>query len=266
MRFVIGIEYDGSNYHGWQKQTIKQTVQGLVENALSCIANDTVSAVCAGRTDAGVHALEQIVHFDVDVVRELRAWVMGTNTQLPDDIRVLWAQQAVSGFHARYSAMARYYRYVIRNRPVRSALLKTQETWCYRSLDAQQMQQAAEFLVGRHDFSSFRARHCQSKSPVRNLYLIQVRRLDDNVIIDIVANAFLQHMVRNIAGVLIKIGAGTEPPEWALEVLLARDRHAGDVTASPQGLYLAGVCYPEHFGLSRHQIFKCLADAEESFD
>ncbi len=255
MRIAIGIEYDGSSYSGWQKQKSGNTIQDHVEKALTKVANSLVMIVCAGRTDAGVHALEQIAHFDVNVIRDLRAWVMGANTYLPRDIRILWAKHVAENFHARYCAIARYYRYVIRNRPYRSAFLHTQETWYYRPLDVDIMQSGANFLVGKHDFSSFRARHCQSKSPVRMMYLIDVNREGENIHIDLVANAFLHHMVRNITAVLIKIGSRQKPPEWALQILLAKDRQAGDVTALPFGLYLVGIYYPKQFEMQNHPMF-----------
>ena len=258
MRVAIGIEYDGSSYCGWQKQNFGKTIQEHVEKALTKVADTAVTVVCAGRTDAGVHALGQIAHFDVDVVRESRAWMMGANTYLPSDIRLLWAKSITSEFHARYSAVARYYRYIIRNRPYRSAFLRTQETWCYRPLDVDLMQKGADFLVGKHDFSSYRAQHCQSKSPIRTMYSINVQREGENILIDLVANAFLHHMVRNIAAVLIKIGSGQELPEWALNILLAKNRQAGDITALPFGLYLVGISYPKQFRIQHHLMFNSI--------
>ncbi len=258
MRIAIGIEYDGSSYCGWQKQKSGKTIQDHIEKALSKVADTAVTVACAGRTDAGVHAHEQIAHFDADVVRESRAWMMGANTYLPCDIRLQWAKSIASDFHARYSAIARYYRYIIRNRPFRSAFLRTQETWCYRPLNADLMQKGADFLVGKHDFSSYRAQHCQSKSPIRTMFSINIKRDGENIFIDLVANAFLHHMVRNIAAVLMKIGSGQEPPEWALKILLAKNRKAGDVTALPFGLYLVGIYYPMQFGMQHHWMFNSI--------
>lgn len=266
MRIAVGIEYDGSAYHGWQRQNDNQSIQETLEKALSSVADRELKTICAGRTDAGVHALEQIAHFDVDIVREIRAWVLGTNANLPDDIRVVWAKQVANEFHARYSAIARFYRYVIRNRCVRSALCPTHETWVYHPLDIMMMQDACRYLIGVHDFSSFRSQQCQSKSPIRRLYSLAVKGHGDRLTITVVANAFLHHMIRNIAGVLIRIGLGKEPPEWMQWVLSARDRNCADVTASPHGLYLAGVYYPRRYDLPTHQIFSRLPDDAKRYD
>lgn len=266
MRFVLGVEYDGSRYCGWQRQKDKRSIQAMLEAALSSVAGRAVSVVCAGRTDAGVHARGQIVHFDVDVLRDARAWVLGSNSQLPNDIRVTGARQIKSDFHARYCANARYYRYVINNRTIRSALFPTQETWIYHPLDQNLMQQAARYLIGEHDFSSFRSSHCQSKSTNRWLYILDITRDADHVVLELVANAFLHHMVRNIAGVLIDIGLRKAPPVWIRDVLDARDRNAAGVTASAHGLYLTGVDYPDHFGLSSDPIFKRLPKDTKRYD
>jgi tRNA pseudouridine38-40 synthase len=255
MRIALGIEYDGSAFAGWQWQPEKRTIQSAVEAAVSRVADSEIRVVCAGRTDAGVHATEQVVHFDTDVYRKPYSWLMGTNTELPEDVRILWVREVADDFHARYSAIARFYRYVILNRPMKSALQRRQVTWHYAPLDAESMQRGALHLIGEHDFSSFRAQDCQSKSPNRFLHFIHVIRDGDRVVIDLCANAFLHHMVRNIAGVLIDIGAGKHPPEWAGEVLEARNRKAGGVTAPADGLYFAGICYPEQFGIARHPIF-----------
>ncbi|MGR8935377.1 MAG: tRNA pseudouridine(38-40) synthase TruA [Gammaproteobacteria bacterium] len=261
-RLIVGIEYDGSRFAGWQWQTGRRTVQAALEEALSKIANETVNVVCAGRTDAGVHALEQVAHFDTAARRDLRAWVMGGNTQLPDEVRILWAQEAVGDFHARYSAIARWYRYVILNRGMKSALTPKQTTWCYYPLDADKMHEAAQYLIGDHDFSSFRAQGCQSKSPRRYMHFIDVYRDGDKVVIDLAANAFVHHMVRNIAGVLMEIGIGNRPADWTLELLHVKDRTQGGITAPPDGLYLGGVYYPEQYGIAPHPLFaKLPADA-----
>lgn len=254
-RIVLGIEYDGSAYAGWQWQVGIATLQNELQTALSKIANQPVTVFCAGRTDTGVHALEQVVHFDCDVKRDLQAWLTGGNSQLPDDIRITWVQYAVDDFHARYSAIARFYRYVILNRTMKSALLRTQATWCYQPLDADLMHIAAQNLIGEHDFSSYRAQGCQSKSPNRFMHFIDVYRQDDRVIIDICANAFLHHMVRNIAGVLMDIGMGKQPVSWTAELLGIKDRAQAAVTAAPHGLHLGGVFYPERYGIAKHPLF-----------
>lgn len=262
MRIALGIEYDGQAFAGWQWQKGRPTVQAAVEEALSRVAAEPIRITCAGRTDAGVHALEQVVHFDTNARRKPYSWLMGTNTALPEEVRILWVQEISEDFHARYSAIARFYRYVILNRPMKSALLRRQITWHFHLLDEHAMQAAAEHLIGEHDFSSFRAQDCQSKSPMRRMHFIHVHREGDRVIIDLCANAFLHHMVRNIVGVLMEIGSGKQHPDWAGEVLAARDRKCGGVTAPADGLYLGGVFYPAHFGLPRHPIFDHLpADA-----
>lgn len=257
-RIALGIEYDGAAFAGWQRQRDRRNIQACVEEALSKVAAEPVDAVCAGRTDAGVHAFEQVAHFDTQAHRTPRSWIMGVNTHLPDDVRILWAREMDASFHARASAIARFYRYVILNRPMRSALRRKQTTWCFYPLDAEKMHEAAQYLVGDRDFSSFRAQGCQSHSPRRILHFVQVRREGEDVLIEVCANAFLHHMVRNIAGVLMEIGTGKRPPEWVPELLEARDRDRGGVTAPPDGLYLGGVAYPEKFGLPRHPIFDLL--------
>jgi len=254
-RIVLGIEYDGSGFSGWQWQTHQRSVQQVLEQALSKVANHPVTVQCAGRTDTGVHALEQVVHFDAKVERELHTWVLGGNSNLPDDVRITWVKPAVGDFHARYSAIARFYRYVILNRPIKSALLRNQATWHHNPLDADKMHRAAQHLIGKHDFSTFRAQGCQSKSPCREMYFIDVYRGDDKVIIDISANAFLHHMVRNIAGVLMDIGAGKQDENWTQELLEVKNRKLGGVTAPPYGLYLGAVYYPEHYGIAKHPVF-----------
>lgn len=255
MRIALGLEYDGSDFAGWQWQPGRRTVQAELEAALSRVANQPVRLVCAGRTDAGVHATAQVAHFDTEAARNPRGWVMGGNSLLPADIRVLWARPMPEDFHARTSAIARHYRYVMLNRSMASALHRRQLTVVHAPLDIEPMQRAAHHLTGEHDFSSFRAQGCQSRSPNRFMHFIQVRREGERVLIDLCANAFLHHMVRNIAGVLIAVGTGRRPADWALEVLRARDRTLGGVTAPPDGLYFAGIHYPESFGLPRHPIF-----------
>ncbi len=265
-RIVLGIEYDGSSYSGWQWQAHRPSVQLVLEQALSKIANQSVTVQCAGRTDSGVHALEQVVHFDVTTNRDLHAWMLGGNSLLPDDVKILWVKPAVADFHARYSAIARFYRYIILNRSAKSALQPRQMTWCNYALDADKMHQAAQYLVGNHDFSSFRARSCQSKSPWRVMHFIDVYREEDKVIIDISANAFLHHMVRNIAGVLIAIGAGQQLTTWTQELLLVKNRQLAGVTAAPDGLYLGGVYYPKNYGILSHPIFEKLPADAKRFD
>lgn len=265
-RIVLGIEYDGSQFSGWQWQTGKRTIQSVLEQALSKVANQPVSVICAGRTDAGVHAFEQVVHFDTEVQRDLYSWMMGGNRNLPDDVRIIWVKPASGDFHARYSAIARFYRYIILNRPMKSALLQEQVTWYSMPLDAEKMHLAAQSLCGNHDFSSFRAQGCQSKSPQRFMYFVDVHRQEQQVIIDISANAFLHHMVRNIAGVLMEIGAGKRPVEWTQELLALKDRSQGGITAPPHGLHLAGVYYPECYGIDKNPIFAKLPDDAQRFD
>jgi tRNA pseudouridine38-40 synthase len=250
MRIALGIEYDGSNFNGWQAQKSGvRTIQGAVEKALSAVAAHPVSVVCAGRTDTGVHATGQVVHFDSDAPRSSRAWTLGTNTLLPPDVSVRWAQPVAETFHARFSATARQYRYIILNQPIRPALLRNRASWQIRPLDVERMNAAAAHLIGEHDFTAYRAQQCQSKSPVRVMRRLTVTRYGDYLSIDVLANAFLHHMVRNIAGVLMTIGHGEREPEWAREVLIGRDRKLGGVTAPPQGLYLVAVEYPTEFAL-----------------
>ena len=244
-RVALVLEYNGAQYHGWQSQKSGHpTVQQYLEIALSRVANCSVEVVCAGRTDAGVHASHQVVHFNTDVTRSQRSWVMGANANLPADISVHWVGNVTENFHARFSARSRRYRYVIYNHPIRAALFREGLTWNYRPLDEHKMARAAQHLVGRHDFSSYRAAGCQAKSPVREIEFLNVERFGDFIIIDVQANAFLHHMVRNIAGVLMSIGAGLNEESWSKDVLLAKDRAAGGITAPPFGLYLINVGYP----------------------
>ncbi len=250
MRIAVGVEYDGSNFSGWQYQKNgERTVQDEVEKALSKVANHPVRVHCAGRTDTGVHATGQVVHFDTDAIRDERAWVFGSNTNLPKDVALLWAKPVEDEFHARFSATRRAYRYVIFTRHVRPTFLAYRVTWHYKPLDVERMAEAGKALVGEHDFSSYRAVACQAKSPVRTLHKLEVTSQGPFIFIDVEANGFLHHMVRNIAGVLMAIGDGDKPVEWSREVLEARDRTLGGVTAQPYGLYLTEVGYPEEFGL-----------------
>ena len=249
MRIALGVEYDGTGFSGWQLQVGVRTVQGCLEEALSQVAAQPVRVHCAGRTDAGVHGAEQVVHFDTEAERSMRSWVYGANANLPKEVAVLWATPVTEAFHARFSACRRSYRYVIYNRSVRPTFLAWRTTWDYRPLNEALMHEAAQALVGEHDFSSFRAQGCQAKSPVRTVHSVAVSRQGELIFIDIEANAFLHHMVRNIAGVLMAIGAGEQPVTWVSEVLQHRNRARGGVTAPPSGLYLTSVGYPEEFDL-----------------
>lgn len=256
-RYALGIQYRGTNYYGWQRQyhgkpaQELKTIQSMLEQAISAIANESICVVCAGRTDRGVHAREQVVHFDTRAVRPDKAWVLGVNTHLPDDISVLWVKRVSLDFHARFSAVARTYRYFINNQALRPALSRELMTSVHRPLDHEAMHQAAQYLLGNHDFSSFRGSSCQAKSPLRVIHHLDVRRSGALVVLEVKANAFLHHMVRNIVGVLIKIGHGDKPVGWAKEVLEAKTRTAAGATAAPHGLYLLSVDYPESFALSQ---------------
>ncbi len=251
VRYALCVEYAGFAYHGWQVQKSNgvPSVQETVEKALSRVANEPINVVCAGRTDAGVNGTYQVIHFDTRARRDERAWVLGTNTNLPDDIAIQWARPVDEDFHARFSARERRYRYLIRSAPVKPALLARGVTWTHKSLDIGRMNAAAAYLVGEHDFTSYRAIGCQAKSPIREVRVLQVYRAGELIVIDVQANAFLHHMVRNIAGVLMKVGAGEAPPQWAQDVLQARDRRKGGITAPPYGLYFVDVRYPAHFDL-----------------
>ena len=251
MKIAIGVAYDGTSYSGWQRQAgTKLTIQEKLESALACVADHTVSLYCAGRTDAGVHATGQVAHFETGSVRSERSWIRGVNTHLPDDINLRFAVPIDDDFHARFSAVRRSYSYVIDNSRLSPlSLNRSRASWVYMPLDVDLMQQGGDCLVGEHDFSSFRASECQAKSPIKTIYSLKLKRLGDYVVINISANAFLHHMVRNIAGVLIAIGTGKRSVGWCREVLAARDRKLGGVTANPSGLYLTGVGYPERYQL-----------------
>ena len=249
MRYAAVVEYRGSEFKGWQSQPGQRTVQGCVEQALSSVANQPISIVTAGRTDSGVHATGQIIHFDSSAERSARAWVMGANGRLPGDVRLSAAQRVGDDFHARFKAFRRSYRYIVFNRNVASAVYRQLVTHEYRDINVPAMQSAAQYLVGEHDYSSFRASGCQAHSPVRTVAQLNVQAQGGWIWIDVVANAFLQHMVRNFAGVLLTIGAGEESVDWARTVLEARDRTKGGITAAPEGLYLTRVEYPSEFGI-----------------
>ena len=247
MKLAAAVEYCGSRFSGWQYQNHAPSIQQHVEEALSKIADQKIQIHCAGRTDAGVHALSQVIHFETSAARPMKAWQFGCNTHLLPDVSLLWAKIVAEDFHARYSALNRTYRYIIFNRPVRPAINQDLVTWEYRNLNVDLMQKAGRSLIGEHDFTSFRAAGCQSKTAVREIQKLEVFRNGRYIIIEICANAFLQHMVRNIAGVLMEIGMGKAPPEWAQQVLESRDRTLAGVTAPASGLYLTRVDYPEQY-------------------
>jgi len=249
MRIALGIEYDGSRFLGWQTQPGGGTVQDALEAALSGIAAETLTVTCAGRTDRGVHALAQVVHFDTGADRPASAWVRGVNALLPESMAVLWSRTVPEDFHARYSARARAYRYVLLNRPVRPALAARHAGWFHAPLDVEAMREAAAMLSGEHDFSAFRSAECQAKSPVRTLHSLSIERKGERIDFVFAANAFLHHMVRNLVGTLVYVGKGKHPPRWAREVLESRDRSLAAPTFAPEGLYLESVEYEQHWGL-----------------
>jgi len=243
-RFAIGVEYDGSAYNGWQIQPHAPSIQQCLNEAVSVVANSLTECTGAGRTDTGVHASGQVAHFDSAARRTLRSWLMGINSNLPEDISVQWVKSVQPDFHARFSAVARYYRYVIVNRPIRSALERLYAAWVFQPLDHERMAAAAAALVGEHDFSSFRASSCQAHSAVRTLTDLKVSREGDRIYIECGANAFLHHMVRNIVGSLVRVGKGEEQVTWIREILESRDRTVAGMTAPAAGLTLTGVDYP----------------------
>lgn len=249
-KIALVIEYKGSDYKGWQAQKSGvATVQHYLEQALSKIANHAVSVICAGRTDAKVHASAQVVHFETHVDRDERAWVFGTNSHLPSDIAVVAAASVTDDFHARFSAVSRRYRYVIYTSEIKPALLSQEVTWTYKTLDVKKMQAAAKSFLGTHDFSSFRAVGCQANSPVRTVLNFDISVCGQYIVLDVRANAFLHHMIRNFAGVLMAIGAGEQTVDWAVQVLEAKDRTKGGVTAPPFGLYFVHAEYPSQFNI-----------------
>ncbi|HEY2624680.1 MAG TPA: tRNA pseudouridine(38-40) synthase TruA [Dyella sp.] len=249
MRLALGIEYDGTDFSGWQRLSHGETVQGALERALSFVAAQPVEVTCAGRTDAGVHGRCQVVHFDTEVQRDPRSWVLGGCSNLPSSVAVLWAQPVDQAFHARFSARSRRYRYRILNRQVRAALEARYVTWERLPLDASRMHDAAQALLGEHDFSAFRAMSCQAAHPRRQVLAVSVRREDEQVIIEIEANAFLHHMVRNIVGSLLPIGRGEQPTSWMGELLAGRSREVAGPTALASGLTFLGPRYEAHWGL-----------------
>lgn len=250
MRIALGIEYAGNGFLGWQSQQNGLTVQGTLEGVLSQVADQPIRVVCAGRTDAGVHATGQVVHFDTDAIRPLRAWIAGSNSWLPKTINVCWAEAVDERFHARFTATARRYCYVILNQPMHSAVTQGRATWHRHPLDVALMQQGANHLLGECDFSSFRSSECESRSPNRCIHFINVKRQQDFIFVELQANAFLHHMVRNIVGVLLRVGAGFKSPDWVAEVLLARDRTAAAETAAADGLYFVQVIYPPPYSFA----------------
>jgi len=249
VRIALGLEYDGTAYNGWQRQRTGEGVQARVEEALAKVANENIDVICAGRTDTGVHASGQVVHFDTNSERDSRGWLLGANGNLPDDVSVVWACPVDDSFHARFSATSRSYRYHILNRLERSALHRHRAWWVYDPLDAERMHAAAQALVGKHDFSAYRAAGCQASTPNREITAFSVARERNWITLDVTANAFLQHMVRNITGTLMAIGRGDESVEWAAAVLASRDRKRAGAAAPPHGLTLVGVDYPDEFDL-----------------
>jgi len=244
MKIALGVEYLGTDFHGWQIQKSGlRTVQGVVEPALSKIANHPVRVFCSGRTDAGVHAQEQVIHFETQTSRTDGAWLFGGNANLPSDVNFKWAKEVNDDFHARFNAHARSYEYKIHHHPVRSSLKTGYYLWEPRSLNIDDMRKAAAFLVGEHDFSCFRGSMCQAKSPIKTIEYLQIDEIGDDLIIKVKANAFLHHMVRNLVGTLLKIGREEESPEWMLSVLNSKDRKQAGPTAEPQGLYFIKAHY-----------------------
>ena len=245
-RWAMGVRYEGTRYHGWQAQLdVSETVQTHVEKALSAVADSKISVVCAGRTDAGVHATGQVIHFDTSAYRDPHSWIFGANSHLPADISALWALPVDDDFHARFSAKRRRYRYVIYNKEARPGILRHAVTWHYKQLDVSKMAEAAQSLVGEHNFSAFRGAHCQSKSAVRTVYACSIARFKDIIVLDIEANAFLMHMVRNIVGSLMCVGSGRHDIAWFKDVLAQGDRQLAGPTAAPNGLYLVDVHYDD---------------------
>ncbi|MDP2809028.1 MAG: tRNA pseudouridine(38-40) synthase TruA [Rhodocyclaceae bacterium] len=252
MRIALGVEYDGAVFAGWQSQPHGNTVQDVLESALAVIADRPTRVICAGRTDAGVHALAQVVHFDTDADRPESAWVRGVNAHLPRTVAVRWARPVGEDFHARFSARSRSYRYVLLNRPVRPAILSGRVGWFHSPLDMEAMAAAATFLLGEHDFSAFRAAECQAKSPVKTLYSACIFRENDVIVFDLRANAFLHHMVRNLVGALVFVGKGRFAPEWIAELLEGRDRSRSAPTFDAAGLYFTGVEYSPEWNLPNY--------------
>ena len=252
MRIALGVEYNGASFHGWQSQPDGNTVQDTLQSALARIAGGPIAVTCAGRTDAGVHALAQVVHFDTHVERPETAWVRGVNVFLPDRVAISWAQPVADDFHARFSALSRSYRYILCNRPVRPALDHGRVGWYHAPLNLDAMREAARHLLGEHDFSAFRAAECQAKTPVKTLYQAGVTQVDEFFLFEFRANAFLHHMVRNLVGALVYVGKGKQTPAWLSEVLQGRNRALAAPTFDASGLYFAGVEYAARWQLPRN--------------
>ena len=249
-RVAIGVEYEGTAYKGFQKQkSTSETIQGLIDKALSQVADEKIKSVCSGRTDAGVHAFCQTIHFDTTSSRENKAWVQGGNSLLPKDIRFIWAQKVNNNFHSRFSATSRTYRYIIRNSSFPSALNRSRHLWIKEDLDLQSMRRASSYLIGDRDFTSFRSSSCESKTSIRNIYSIKIKKKGELVLIDITANAFLLNMVRIIVGTLLEVGRKKITPKKVKLILDAKDRKLSGKTASPEGLYFVGTSYEEKFKL-----------------
>lgn len=258
-RIAIGLKYQGAAYCGWQKQANNnKTIQFEVERALSKVANEPISVVCAGRTDAGVHATCQIIHFDTQAKRSDYSWLMGVNSDLPDDVRVVWVKEVPDEFHARFDALERTYQYYICNRKIHSPFINDTVTWHGVPLDETRMQAAANHLIGTHDFNAYRASSCQAHSPVRTIKSLDVTRDGDFIVITVTANAFLHHMIRNIAGVLMLIGEGKRDVGWSLEILKGKDRTLSAKTARPKGLYLTSIVYDNSYNLPQMAVFGCV--------
>lgn len=282
-RLVFGVQYDGSCWHGWQTQPGGETVQDALERALSQFSKCEIATVCAGRTDTGVHAIEQVVHFDTLLDRSAHSWMNGVNAFLPPSIVVLWVHElaffdpdAQDNFHARFSAHARNYHYLLYNSPIRSPMWSKRAGWVYRPLDVDRMRMGAQYLIGEHDFSAFRAAACQAKSPIKHMYKIEIKQQGDLIVLSLRANAFLHHMVRNILGALIAVGTGKKDPEWVGYILQSKDRRLSAPTFMPDGLYLSQIEYdskwtlPQKAGLSRPWFLSLFEDglslAEKSVD
>ena len=262
MRIALGLEYDGASFCGWQTQPGGCGVQDHLQDALSHLADSPIEVTAAGRTDTGVHAAAQVVHFDTEAVREAHAWVRGTNAHLPANARVHWATEVAADFHARYSARARTYRYLLANAPVAPALLHARAGWYHRPLDVDRMAEAAASLVGVHDFSAFRDAQCQAKTPVREMSRAQVERRDGLVVFTFRANAFLHHMVRNLVGALVYVGAGKHEAAWIAQLIAGRDRRHAAPTFAPDGLYLAAIAYDPAFCLPPFPAHPLLGEVE----
>lgn len=245
----MGVEYDGSAYNGWQKQNIGLGIQTVVEKALSKVANHQINSICAGRTDTGVHARSQVIHFDTITERDNYGWLAGVNSNLPPDINITWVKNVNDDFHARFSASKRKYSYKILNQKTRSSLARNYFWWVYDELDVNQMQSGAKYLIGKHDFTSFRATSCQASSPIREIFDIQIQKNDEGLRITLTANAYLQRMVRNIVGALVQIGKQEKDAKWMHDVLKGRDRKLAGIAAPAHGLTLLAVKYPNEFDI-----------------